>query len=319
MKNEFDRYIEMHLNNNGLTSRTISKIQVNVGLLCNLACNHCYLSSGRNRIELMNWPLMEKVLLTVEKTDATEVDITGGAPEMNPDLKDFITALKHDDRYIMIRTNLAILTESDYEEFINFYKDNKIHLIASQPCYLEENVRAQRGEGVYEKNIAIMQKLNDIGYGSDPDLHLDLVYNPGGAFLPGNQAELETAYKKELGKRFGIVFNKLLTITNMPIGRFLEDLNSQNKTEEYFTLLKKSFNPLTIDNLMCIDQVNIGCDGRLYDCDFNHALGLAVDHGVLNTIDDFDPEKLASRKIMTGNHCFGCTAGAGSSCGGALV
>ena len=319
MQNEFDRYIEMHLNNNGLISRTISNIQVNVGPLCNLACNHCYLSSGRNRVELMNWPLMEKVLLTIEKTDATEIDITGGAPEMNPDLKDFITALKHDDISIMIRTNLAILTEFDYEEFINFYKDNKIHLIASQPCYLEENVRAQRGEGVYEKNIAIMQKLNDIGYGSDPDFHLDLVYNPGGAFLPGNQAELETAYKKELGKRFGIVFNKLLTITNMPIGRFLEDLNSQNKTEEYCTLLKKSFNPSTIDNLMCINQVNIGYDGHLYDCDFNHALGLVVDHGVLNTIDDFDLEKLANRKIMTGNHCFGCTAGAGSSCGGALV
>ncbi len=267
----------------------------------------------------MNWPLMQKVLLAIEKTDVAEVDITGGAPEMNPYLKDFITALKHDGRSIMIRTNLAILTESDYEEFINFYKDNKIHIVASQPCYLEENVRAQRGEGVYEKNITIIQKLNALGYGSDPDLNLDLVYNPTGAFLPGDQADLETVYKKELGKRFGIVFNKLLTITNMPIGRFLEDLKSQNKTEGYMMLLKKSFNPSTIKNLMCLNQVNVGCDGRLYDCDFNHALGLVVDHGAPKTIDDFDFEKLVNRRIVTDNHCFGCTAGAGSSCGGALV
>ena len=319
MRNEFEPYIAKYINNNMFRSRMISKIQVNVGLLCNLTCNHCYLSSGRNRIELMNWPLMEKVILVVEKSDIKEIDITGGAPEMNPYLKDFITALRRDDRSIIIRTNLAILVEPNYKDYITFYRDNKIHIIASQPCYLEENVRVQRGEGVYEKNIAIIQKLNDMGYGSDPDLHLDLVYNPGGAFLPGKQADLETAYKKELGKRFGIVFNKLLTITNMPIGRFIEDLNSKNKNQEYMTLLKKSFNPSTINNLMCLDQVNVGCDGRLYDCDFNHSLGLVVNHGAPQTIDDFDFEKLVNRKIVTDNHCFGCTAGAGSSCNGALV
>ncbi len=187
------------------------------------------------------------------------------------------------------------------------------------PCYLEETVRAQRGPGIYEKSVEAIRRLNSLGYGIDPGLALDLVYNPGGPFLPAAQGELEQAYRRELGERFGIRFTRLLTITNMPIGRFGAELRRQQKAGEYMRLLQDSFNPRTVDGVMCRRQISVGWDGTLYDCDFNLAIGLAVDHGAPDRISDFDPSVLSKRRIVTGDHCFGCTAGSGSSCAGALA
>lgn len=317
--NQFDRTIGEHLDSDVLTCSDIQTIQVNIGLQCNLACIHCYLESDDTRSEQMPWPVMEQVIAAADHATVTEVDITGGAPERHPDLKRFIASLVKAGRTITVRTNLAVLTELANESFPAFYRDHGVHLIASLPCYLAENVDAQRGPGVYHRTIATLRELNALGYGTDPSFRLDLVYNPGGAFLPGDQASLESDYKRELGERFGITFNRLLTITNMPIGRFRRTLESQGTLDDYQTLLEQSFNPATIEGLMCRHQVNVGCDGRLYDCDFNHALGLAVNHGAPATIGQFDPDVHAHRTILTGTHCFGCTAGAGSSCGGALT
>jgi radical SAM/Cys-rich protein len=192
-------------------------------------------------------------------------------------------------------------------------------LVASLPCYLEENVSAQRGKGVYEKSIAAIKRLNNMGYGFDTALPLNLVYNPGGPFLPPSQSALEKDYRRELGRHFNITFNRLLTIANMPLGRFRADLSRRDQEQTYLQLLRKSFNPDTLSGLMCRHQISIGWDGTLYDCDFNLALGLAVDHGAPNHIKSFRLSDLSLRRIVTGEHCFGCTAGSGSSCAGALV
>jgi radical SAM/Cys-rich protein len=200
-----------------------------------------------------------------------------------------------------------------------FFREHQIQLVASMPCYLEENVCAQRGNGVYEKSIAAMKRLNILGYGSGDTLPLSLVYNPGGPFLPPSQANLEGDYRRELGLRFGIQFTHLLTITNMALGRFEKKLDRENQRRSYLQLLHDSFNPDTVGGLMCRHQISVGWDGTLYDCDFNLALRLPVNHGAPDHIRSFSPEELRTRRIVTGEHCFGCTAGAGSSCGGALV
>jgi radical SAM/Cys-rich protein len=200
-----------------------------------------------------------------------------------------------------------------------FFREHEVQLVASMPCYLEENVRAQRGAGVYEKSIEAIKRLNAIGYGRDPGLPLNLVYNPGGAFLPSPQSALEEDYRRELGQRFGIVFTHLLTITNMSLGRFRTELSRQDKEQDYLRLLRDSFNPQTVGGLMCRRQLSVGWDGTLFDCDFNLALGLPVNHGAPDHIRFFNMGDLQTRRIVTGEHCFGCTAGAGSSCGGALV
>ena len=205
------------------------------------------------------------------------------------------------------------------EEMPEFFQEHQVQLVASLPCYLEENVCAQRGKGVYEKSIAAIRRLNALGYGSDPDLPLHVVYNPGGPFLPPPQSALEENYRRELGNRFGITFTRLLTITNMPLGRFRMHLSHLGQERNYLTLLRKSFNPDTLSGLMCRYQISIGWDGTLYDCDFNLALGLPVNHGAPDHIKSFRVADLKARRIVTGEHCFGCTAGAGSSCGGALV
>ena len=201
---------------------------------------------------------------------------------------------------------------------IEFYRDLRVKLVASLPCYLKKEVDSQRGEGVFERSIEVLKLLNKIGYGRDQNLVLDLVFNPEAAFLPPQQATLETDYKEELRKNFGIFFNKLITITNMPVGRFLQYLNKRHQYDEYDRLLRDSFNPRTVDKLMCRSQINVGWDGIIYDCDFNLALGLPVGFGIPRHIRDFDPAVHSKRKIVTGNHCFGCTAGNGSSCSGAL-
>jgi len=267
----------------------------------------------------MSWEVMEQVLEMARKVGPTLLDITGGAPELNPSLRRFIVALRQEKFPVQVRTNLTVLLEEGMEDFPEFYRDYEVRLVASLPCYLKENVQKQRGDGVYDKSIEVIRRLNERGYGRDPRWPLLLVYNPGGAFLAGDQAGLEADYKRELWERFGIVFTNLITINNMPLGRFRQQLQEDGQEEDYLQLLQDFFNPQTLDALMCRHQISVGWDGTLYDCDFNLALGLAVDHGAPDHLSRFEREPIEQRQIVTGLHCFGCTAGCGSSCSGALL
>ena len=318
MMNEFDRRV-VETVGGALHGLELDVLQVNVGLVCNQECVHCHVSSSPRRKEVMEWPTMLQVLEAARKIRCRLVDITGGAPELNSHFCRFIEALREEGIAVQVRTNLTVLLEPPYQTIPEFYKRHRILLTASLPCYLEQNVRAQRGVGVYEKSMEALKLLNAIGYGIDSELPLNLVYNPVGPVLPPNQSSLEADYRRELRERFGIVFTRLFTLTNMPIGRFRTELRKQNRETEYQQLLQKSFNPHTVEGLMCRHQINVDWDGTLYDCDFNLALRWPVDHGVPTHIRDFDPSLLATRQILTGEHCFGCTAGCGSSCGGALV
>ncbi len=300
-------------------ARGIDVIQANVGLKCNQSCVHCHLGASMDRQEVMGWDVMEEVLEVVTEVKPRLVDITGGAPEMNPDLKRFVSALTERGSRVQIRTNLTALLEPGLEDLAEFFRGHRVDLVASMPCYLEENVRAQRGPWVYERSVEAIRMLNRLGYGTDSGLQLNFVYNPGGAFLPGDQGALEEAYRKELDERFGVRFTRLLTITNMPIGRFQDALREKKKDDKYLDLLKDSFNPDTLEGLMCRSQISVGWDGALYDCDFNLALDLVMNHGAPDHIDRFDADSVAQRRIVTGVHCFGCTAGSGSSCAGALT
>jgi radical SAM/Cys-rich protein len=249
------------------------------------------------------------------------VDLTGGAPEMIPDFRYLIERVKDlsPSRHVIDRCNLTILLEPRYEGLGGFLARNKVEIIASMPCYTPENMNAQRGEGVFDGSIKALQLLNSLGYGAGVDLPLHLIYNPVGAFLPGPQAELEADYKRELKQHFGIVFNSLYTITNLPIARFASYLRHNNKLDDYIRLLIDNFNPATIDRLMCRNTISVGWRGEVYDCDFNQQLDMQWQNGKRLFLWDIDPNKIANREIMTGDHCFGCTAGAGSSCGGALA
>jgi radical SAM/Cys-rich protein len=303
----------------GLHAIGLRTLQVNIGLSCNLECSHCHVASSPRRKEQMDRETMEHILRAARSSSVETVDITGGAPEMNPHFREFVEDLRKLDLEVMVRTNLTILLEPGYEDLPEFFKNEEVHLIASLPCYLEENVDAQRGSGVYRGSIEAMRKLNAIGYGTEPASILDLVYNPVGPHLPPSQESLDEDYRRELKSRFGISFNRLIAIANMPIGQYLGALKRQGKAEEYACLLKNSFNPETVEGLMCRDQIGVGWDGRLYDCDFNLALRLPLVGDAPRHISEFDAETLKGRRIATGSHCFGCTAGAGSSCGGALV
>jgi len=267
----------------------------------------------------MNWATMERVLEIGEQTDIKLADITGGAPELNPNFRRLVQAFRSRGREVQVRTNLTVLLQADMADMPEFYRDHEVQLAASMPCYLEENVRAQRGRHVYDKSIEAIRLLNAVGYGKDPRLPLDLVYNPGGPTLPPSQQSLDADYRKVLGERFGLKFSELLTITNMPIGRFYDTLQRKGQAQDYLTMLRDSFNGATLEGLMCRHQMNIGWDGTIYDCDFNQALGLPVDHGTPNHISRIDLAAFPTRQIVTGEHCFGCTAGSGSSCGGALT
>jgi len=297
----------------------IETVQVNVGFLCNQTCAHCHVETSPSRSETMEWSTMERVAEAVDEADCRFVDVTGGAPELNPHFRPFVKTLRERGIDVQVRTNLTVLLEPVAESMPEFFRDESVRLVASMPCYLEENVRAQRGEGVYERSIEALRRLNSVGYGTDPDLPINLVYNPGGAFLPPDQSALESDYRRELAERFDIVFSHLLTITNMPIGRFQRELCRQNKDQDYMRLLHDSFNPETVDGLMCRHQVSVGWDGSMYDCDFNLVLGLPLCEGVPTHVTEFDAAAVAAREIVTGEHCFGCTAGSGSSCRGALV
>jgi radical SAM/Cys-rich protein len=316
--NEFEKRIT-RMGGEGLHSLKIETLQVNLGLKCNQQCRHCHLEASPQRQEMMDWPIMEKVLGVAEEIRPQLVDLTGGAPELNPHFRPFIAALRKQGHPVQVRTNLAVLSEPGMEDLPSFFQDYQILLVASLPCYLEENVCAQRGQGVYEKSIKAIRLLNSLGYGKSPEFPLNLVYNPGGPFLPPSQPDLEKDYKRELGNRFSITFTHLLTITNVPLGRFRRQLQRERQEQQYLQLLRESFNPQTVPGLMCRHQLSVGWDGTLYDCDFNLALGLRVNHGAPDHLRFFKAEMLKTRRIVTGEHCFACTAGSGSSCGGALV
>jgi len=307
----------------GLTLRhtRTEVLQINVGKLCNLTCMHCHVNAGPKRKEIMTRETIDRIIDWVAKTDIPIVDLTGGAPEMIPDFRYFVERLKalQPSRHVIERCNLTILLEQGHEDLAAFLARNKVEIVASMPCYTPANVNAQRGDGVFEGSIAALQLLNSLGYGIETELPLHLVYNPVGAFLPSPQAELEADYKRELAAHFGIVFNNLYTITNLPIGRFAAYLRHNNKLDEYMELLIEAFNPATISGLMCRNTISVGWRGEVYDCDFNQQLNMQWQDGERLFLWDVYPEKIDNREIMTGDHCFGCTAGAGSSCGGALT
>jgi len=301
-----------------LTSLSHKTLQVNVGNRCNHLCTHCHVQATPNNADLMKWELMEDILRAAENIHPELIDITGGAPELNPFLPRFLNALADGNHNVQVRTNLTVLLDSTLRGLMELYRDLQIRLIGSLPCYIEADVDRQRGKGVFKKSLQILKMLNTLGYGVNPELELDLVYNPEGAFLPPNQTELEATYKEILSAEWGVYFNRLLTITNMPIGRFKQFLEADQQLTNYQYLLEHAFNPSTLEKLMCRHQVCIGWDGLIYDCDFNFALKLPVAMTPQH-IHQFNPASHKSREIMTGSHCFGCTAGSGSSCEGALT
>lgn len=297
-------------------------LQVNVGKLCNLTCVHCHVNAGPKRKEIMTRDTIDRVIAWLAKTDIATVDLTGGAPEMIPDFRYFVERVTElsPRRRVIDRCNLTVLLEPGHEGLGQFLAAHQVELIASMPCYSPDNVNAQRGEGVFDASIKALQLLNSLGYASDSSLPLHLVYNPNGAFLPAPQAELEADYKRELYDHFGIRFNSLYTITNLPIARFASYLKHNNQLSAYMELLNNSFNPQTVDGLMCRNTINVSWTGEVFDCDFNQMLGMQWknnDRGLY--LWEIDPEAVAEREVLTNDHCFGCTAGAGSSCGGALV
>ncbi len=315
---EFGRRVEASCGE-PLRATSIDTIQVNIGLTCDLACRHCHVESSPKRTEQMDWRTMMLVLQAAHRSHARTLDITGGAPEMNPNFRRLVTIARGKGLEVIVRTNLTIMQYDKYTDMPEFYRDHRVCLVASLPCYLPENVDRQRGLQVYEKSIEVIRRLNAVGYGIEPDLTLALVYNPVGPALPPIQAELESDYRRELHRRFDICFTRLHTITNMPIGRFRYDLRRDGHEESYMKLLRESFNAETVEGLMCRCQIHVSWDGTLHDCDFNYALGLPTHPGLPRHIRDFDPEIIKDRRIVTGEHCFGCAAGSGSSCGGAIV
>ena len=301
----------------------IDTVQINVGKLCNQACLHCHVEAGPKRTEIMERPTAELALDFIRAAASQTVDITGGAPELNPSFRWLVEQARRDGRRVIDRCNLTILLEPGQEDLPQFLATMRVEIVASLPCYSEENVTKQRGQGVYDKSIEALRRLNAIGYGkTGSGLTLNLVYNPVGAHLPPPQAKLEDDYKRELGARFGLEFNHLYTITNMPIARFAHTLQRDGKTEPYMELLASSFNPTTIDGLMCRRQISISWDGYVYDCDFNQMLDMKVGNGKPFRLGEKPAAELVrllqTREILVNSHCYGCTAGAGSSCGGSL-
>ena len=296
-------------------------LQLNLGKLCDLTCVHCHVNAGPKRKEVITRETVDRILSWLTGTNIPTVDITGGAPEMAPDFRYLVEELRSRPQIetIIDRCNLTILLEPGYEWLAEFLAAQRVKIVASMPCYQPANVNAQRGDGVFDRSIRGLQLLNRVGYAHYPDLPLDLVYNPNGDFLPPDQAELEQDYKRELKLNFDIDFNRLYTITNMPIGRFAAWLRHNGRLKVYTELLMGCFNPGSVSGLMCRDTLSIGWQGEVYDCDFNQQLGMQWWKEKPVFVWDLDPALLEGQKILIGNHCFGCTAGAGSSCGGALV
>jgi len=265
----------------------------------------------------MTWNVMEEIFRVAEHIRPELIDITGGAPELNPSLPRFLEGLTDRGHNVQVRTNLTVLSDPSLSELMDMYRNLQIRIVGSFPCYIEADVDNVRGTGVFKKSIQVLRTLNALGYGVNSELELDLVFNPENASLPPNQTELEETYKERLSSEWGINFNRLLTITNMPIGRFQQMLEAEKQAIRYQKLLENTFNPSTVESLMCRHQICVGWDGVIYDCDFNFALKLPV-VTTPRHIHQFDPDTHRTRDIVTGPHCFGCTAGLGSSCGGAL-
>ncbi len=316
--NSFDDKLAEH----GLELRAaaIETLQVNVGKLCNQACKHCHVDASPARTEIMTSETVELVLNAIKRFRFNTVDITGGAPELNPSFRLFVAEARSLGSHVIVRHNLTVMFEPGQSDLPDFFREQKVEIVSSLPYFLEQQTDSQRGHGVFQKSIEALRRLNAVGYGiADSGLILSLVYNPVGAFLPPPQAAIEADFKRELQTRYGISFNRLYTITNMPIKRFLDYLRRSGNEERYRRKLIQAFNPQTVAGLMCRTLVSVDWTGRLYDCDFNQMLELAVASELPQSIADFDPAKFESRRIVTGLHCFGCTAGAGSSCGGTVV
>ncbi len=295
--------------------------QVNLGKMCNQTCTHCHVDAGPDRKEIMTKETMQQCLNVLQNNPSLKtVDLTGGAPEMNPDFRWFVEEIKKLDRHVIVRCNLTIvLANKKYHDLPEFYKQHRIEVTSSLPCYTRENTDRQRGRGVFEHSIKALQMLNEVGYGIEgTGLILNLVYNPGGAALPPPQKVLELEYKRELGQMYHLSFNNLFTITNLPVNRFLDFLLRTGKYEMYMEKLVNAYNYVAAANVMCRNTISVGWDGYLYDCDFNQMLDIKVD-GDSNHISQFSIRKITSREIIMGQHCYGCTAGSGSSCSGALA
>ncbi len=302
--------------------RTPVKIlQINIGRLCNLACHHCHVEAGPKRTENMESATVDRVIELLEKSDTIHtVDLTGGAPELNPHFRRLVIAAREIKKHVIDRCNLTVLYEPGQEETAYFLKENGVHIVASLPCYSKKNVEQQRGRGVFDKSIEALKLFNKLGYGkADSNLKLDLVYNPTGPFLPPSQEKLKRDYKAELKELFDIEFNELFTITNMPIKRFLKDLERSGKLSDYMELLANSFNPTAAKGIMCRSLVSVAWNGEIFDCDFNQMLELPFGAGRKTVWELNSFNELENKPITFANHCYACTAGAGSSCGGALV
>jgi radical SAM/Cys-rich protein len=315
---DFDAAVARH-GFEALRRGLVTTLQLNVGKLCNQACHHCHVEAGPKRTEIMSAEIAERIMTLLKDTPSIQVvDITGGAPELNPGFRSFVLAARRLGLKVIDRCNLTVLFEPRQEDLAGFLADNQVEITASLPCYTADNVEKQRGKGVFDKSTRALQWFNRLGYGgSGSRLVLNLVYNPLGPSLPPPQEQLEADYRWQLRERFGIEFNRLFTITNMPIKRFSEALIRSGQLQSYMSLLVNHFNPGTVNQLMCRSMVSVGWDGKLYDCDFNQMLEIeAPGRPTIWDVSSF--ADLAGREIVTAGHCFGCTAGAGSSCGGSL-
>lgn len=305
-----------------LTSTGIEIFQINLGKVCNQTCRHCHVDAAPDRKEAMSKEIMEKCLAIIDKLGVNIVDITGGAPEMNPHFRWLVEELSRRNRKILVRCNLTIiLANPKFHDLPEFFKAHRVEVISSLPYFTATRTDAQRGEGVFEKSICALRKLNDVGYGKEnTNLILNLVYNPSGAFLPSNQKELEQLFKRRLYQEHGVTFNELFCITNLPISRFLEYLLTSGNFETYMQKLASAFNPLAAANVMCRNTISVGWNGYLYDCDFNQMLDLAItQNGERIHVNQLKINDLQHREIIVGKHCYGCTAGAGSSCSGTIA
>ena len=301
------------------TFANLQTLQVNLGNLCNLHCTHCHVDASSRGTEIMGTDVMDQIAGFLTRHPGLTLDITGGCPEMNPNFRYLIEQTEGVAPRRMLRSNLAIMAESGWGWLPEFCRSQNLTIVGSLPCYLEENVDQQRGAGVYQKSIQVLKRLNSLGYGKD--LELNLVYNPGGDFVPGSQQGLETAYKTELSVNHGIIFNHLFTITNAPIGRFREHLEATGTYSDYLRMLAGRFNPEAAGNIMCRTLISVDWQGKIYNCDFNQALGMPVtaDDGSEITISELDDAGMSGKQIDLAQHCYCCTAGEGSSCTGALV
>ena len=302
-----------------LNATAIEILQINVGKRCNQTCRHCHVDAGPDRKEVMPRDVVDAVLRFLEQANVPTLDITGGAPELHPDFREIVTRAAALGTHIMHRCNLTAILLPNYSDIPELLAAHNVEIVASLPYYQARETDTQRGEGVFEDSLRALRLLNQLGYGTGGSLKLNLVMNPVGTFLPGSQPQLEALWKREMKRRYDVVFDHLYTITNMPISRFLEFLEERGRTIEYMTTLANAFNPAAAAGVMCRNTLSVGWDGTLYDCDFNQMLELPVNHGAPARIQDASLELLQHREIVIGPHCFGCTAGSGSSCGGSIT